>query len=158
MTEPIFLALGTNLGDRETNLRHAKDSLTPDMTILQESSIYVTPPWGYTDQPEFLNQVIEVQTALEPFPLLQTLKQIENEMGRVKTFRNGPRLIDLDILFYGERVVELEGLQVPHPRLHLRAFVLVPLNEIASEFIHPVLGEGVSTLLLKVDPQGVRLL
>jgi len=158
MTEPVFLALGTNLGDREANLSKAKDSLTPQVTVRQESSIYVTPPWGYTDQPEFLNQVIEVQTALEPLPLLQTLKQIENEMGRVKTFRNGPRLIDLDILFYGERIIDLEGLQIPHPRLHLRAFVLVPLNELAPDFIHPVLGESVSALLLKVDAQGVRLL
>ncbi len=158
MTEPVFLALGTNLGDRETNLSQAKDSLMPQVTVLQESSIYVTPPWGYANQPEFLNQVIQVQTALEPLPLLQTLKQIENEMGRVKTFRNGPRLIDLDILFYGERIVDLEGLQIPHPRLHLRAFVLVPLNDLAPDFIHPVLGESVSTLLSKVDAQGVRLL
>jgi 2-amino-4-hydroxy-6-hydroxymethyldihydropteridine diphosphokinase len=158
MTEPVFLALGTNLGDREANLHTAKDSLPQEITILQESSIYITPPWGYTDQPEFLNQVVEVQASLEPLPLLHALKEIESEMGRVATFRNGPRLIDLDILFYGQRILDLEELQIPHPRLHERAFVLVPLNEIAPNFVHPALGKRVADLLTQVNTEGVRAL
>lgn len=158
MAAPIYLALGTNLGDREANLQIAKDSLVPNVRVVQESSIYVTPPWGYEDQPNFLNQVIEIQTALEPLSLLHYLKHIETGMGRLKTFRNGPRLIDLDILFYGKQVVQEEYLQIPHPRLQERAFVLVPLSEIAPEFVHPVLLETVQSLLSKVDAEGVSCL
>jgi len=158
MAEPIYLALGTNLGDREANLQAAKDWFSPDISIVHESPIYITPPWGYADQPEFLNQVVEVETALEPLPLLRFLKEIEAEMGREATFRNGPRLIDLDILFYGQRIIEAEDLRIPHPSLPERAFVLVPLNDIAPNFIHPVLQESVHTLLSNVDVQGVRLL
>ncbi len=158
MCEPIYLALGTNLGDREANLQAAQDSLSPDISIVHQSPIYITPPWGYADQPEFLNQVIEVATCLEPLPLLHFLKEIESEMGREATLRNGPRLIDLDILFYGQRIIEEEDLCIPHPRLHERAFVLVPLNDLAPDFIHPVLDESVHKLLSHVSPEGVRLL
>lgn len=157
-TEPIYIALGTNIGDREGNLQTAKDALSPRVTVLQESPIYVTPPWGYTDQPDFLNQVILVETKLEPMPLLGYLKDIEAHMGREKLFRNGPRLIDLDILFYGERVVDVGDLQVPHPRMAGRAFVLVPLNDIAPDFIHPVFEISVSTMLIGVDTSGVTRL
>lgn len=158
VNEPIFIALGTNLGDREANLTNAKESLPPEVMVVQESSIYVTPPWGYEDQPDFLNQVLEARSALEPLPLLAHLKSIEEQMGRLKTFRNGPRLIDLDILFYGQRIVDEQGLQIPHPRLAERAFVLVPLNEIAPDFIHPVLAVKVQTLVSLVDTQGVSRL
>lgn len=158
MHETIYLALGTNLDDRAANLRTAIDSLPPRVSVVQESSVYATPPWGYQDQPDFLNQVIEVHTKLEPLPLLRFLKRIEKEMGRLKTFRNGPRLIDLDILFYGQRVVEKDNLHIPHPRLDQRAFVLVPLGEIAPDFVHPVLQETVETLLSRVEPHGVRRL
>jgi 2-amino-4-hydroxy-6-hydroxymethyldihydropteridine diphosphokinase len=125
---------------------------------VRESPIYVTPPWGYTDQPDFLNQVIEVDTLLHPIPLLHKLKKIETEMGRETTFRNGPRIIDLDILFYGQEVYEGENLQIPHPRLQDRAFVLVPLNDIAPDFVHPVLNQSVHEMLAKVDSSGVKLL
>jgi 2-amino-4-hydroxy-6-hydroxymethyldihydropteridine diphosphokinase len=158
MEEPIFLGLGTNLDDREANLRTAKGKLSSLMKIVKESPIYVTPPWGYEDQPDFLNQVIQVTTRLEPTQLLDYLKGIEDEMGRKATFRYGPRLIDLDILFYGQRVIREESLQIPHPRLHERAFVLVPLHDIAPDFVHPVLNESIYALLLKVDVEGVRLL
>ena len=158
MASPIYLALGTNLGDREANLQKAIDSLAPKVRVIAKSSVYATPPWGFTDQPEFLNQVIEADTTLQPLPLLHLLKSIEVEMGREETFRNGPRLIDLDILFFGSEVVEGEIITIPHPRLQDRAFVLVPLNEIAPDFIHPVLNESVHDLLAKVDTEGVRKL
>ena len=156
--ERVFIALGTNLGDRQANLRVARCALTPQIIVRQCSSVYETPPWGYEDQPAFLNQVIEVRTALDPLPLLDALKAIEAQMGRMKTFRFGPRLIDLDILFYGQRVLEAERLSLPHPRLTERAFVLVPLHEIAPNFIHPVTGETVAALLETVDATGVKRL
>lgn len=158
MTSPIYLALGTNLGDRAANLKTAREALAPKVRVVRESPLYATPPWGYTDQPEFLNQVIEVETLLHPIPLLHHLKTIEAEMGREKTFRNGPRLIDLDILFYGQEVFEGELLQIPHPRLQDRAFILVPLNDLAPDFIHPVLQENVRDMLAKVDAAGVKSL
>ncbi len=158
MKKDIFLALGTNLGDREANLRSAKELLAPKIVVERESAIYVTPPWGYEDQPEFLNQVIRVRTYLRPLALLKVLKRIEKGMGREETFRNGPRLIDLDILFYGQQVIQKKNLCIPHPRMHERAFVLVPLCEIAPDFVHPVLKETVQTLLSRVDTQGVRRL
>lgn len=159
MDESIYLSLGTNLGDRCLNLMKARDHLLPEVITLHASSVYATPPWGYEDQPEFLNQVIEVCTDLSPLALLSRLKAIEVEMGREETFRYGPRLIDLDILFYGEQVLEADSLQIPHPRLHERAFVLVPLQEIAPDFVHPVLGESITSLLSKLgDVEGVRRL
>ncbi len=158
MNEQVFLALGTNIGDREANLCKARKALAPKVTIIKESPIYITPPWGFEDQPEFLNQVLEVQTKMRPGRLLAYLKRIEKKMGRLKTFRNGPRLIDLDILFYGQRVIERSKLCIPHPRLHERAFVLVPLEDIAPDFIHPVLNMTVETMLTKINTEGVRLL
>ena len=158
MKKEIYIGLGTNLGDREANLRLAKQLLAPRVKVEQESSIYITPPWGYEDQPEFLNQVLKVKTCLSPRKLLKALKAIEKQMGREKTIRYGPRLIDLDILFFGQRIIQKENLCIPHPRLHERAFVLVPLCEIAPDFIHPVLKEPVHTLLSQVDTEGVRQL
>lgn len=157
-TERIYIALGTNIGDREENLQTAKTALLPEVTVVRESSIYVTPPWGYAHQPDFLNQVIEVSTQLEPLPLLHYLKGIEKHMGRKKRFRNGPRLIDLDLLFYGDRVVHIDDLQIPHPRMEGRAFVLVPLNEIAPDLIHPVLEISVRDMLTGIDTSGVTRL
>jgi 2-amino-4-hydroxy-6-hydroxymethyldihydropteridine diphosphokinase len=158
VNEQVFLALGTNIGDREANLCKARKALAPKVTIIKESPIYITPPWGFEDQPEFLNQVLEVRTKMRPGRLLAYLKRIEKKMGRLKTFRNGPRLIDLDILFYGQRVIERSKLRIPHPRLHERAFVLVPLEDIAPDFIHPVLNMTVETMLSKINTEGVRLL
>jgi 2-amino-4-hydroxy-6-hydroxymethyldihydropteridine diphosphokinase len=156
VNEPVFLALGTNLGDRAINLNNAILALSPKVMIVKESPIYLTSPWGYEDQPDFLNQILEVRTKLRPRRLLRYLKRIEKKMGRLETFRNGPRLIDLDILFYGQRVIDRCGLTVPHPRLHERAFVLVPLNDIAPDFIHPVLDLTVAAMLSKINPEGVR--
>jgi 2-amino-4-hydroxy-6-hydroxymethyldihydropteridine diphosphokinase len=151
MSERVFIALGTNLGDREANLQRAKTALSPEVHLVRESSIYETAPWGFKDQPDFLNQVIEARTDLSPRALLAHLKAIEARLGRQKTFRNGPRLIDLDILFYGSRIIRESDLQIPHPRLADRAFVLVPLAELAPDFLHPRRMVTIRALLERVD-------
>jgi 2-amino-4-hydroxy-6-hydroxymethyldihydropteridine diphosphokinase len=121
-----------------------------------ESPVYQTPPWGFEDQPAFLNQVLMGVTHFGPKDLLAYLKNIESTLGRMPTFRNGPRVIDLDILFYADQVVELPDLVIPHQRLHERAFVLVPLADIAPDFRHPILGLSVKELLARVDCSGIE--
>lgn len=147
----VYLSLGTNLGDRLANLRKAQHTLAPGVRILSESRVYETPAWGYEDQPPFLNMAIKAETDLEPHPLLTRLKDLERELGRTPTFRWGPRLIDVDILFYDDRILELPDLIIPHPRLQERAFVLVPLRDIAPDFVHPVLRKTISELLATLD-------
>lgn len=151
MDHIAYLALGSNLGNRTSNLKNAINNLTPQMDVKKKSSVYETPPWGYTDQPAFLNQVVMVQTYMEPEDLLGHLKRLEVVLGREPTFENGPRVIDMDILFYDDLIVNSPPLVIPHPRLHQRAFVLVPLNEIAPNLIHPLLKKPISELLLNVD-------
>jgi 2-amino-4-hydroxy-6-hydroxymethyldihydropteridine diphosphokinase len=157
MPKCVYLALGSNLGDRQDFLARAIQALAPEITLIRASHIYQTPPWGFTDQPSFLNQVIETETELEPEALLKKLKQIEKALGRVDTVRYGPRCIDLDILFYGDEVYHSEILDIPHPMIAERAFVLVPMNELAPDFIHPQLNLSISELLRNIDHSSIEI-
>jgi len=156
VSHTVFLALGTNLGDRPANLRAAIAALPPSIVVRQSSPVYETPPWGLTDQPAFLNMAVKAETRLEPAALLATLKRIEQELGRTPTVRWGPRVIDMDILFYDDLVIETPEATIPHPRLHERAFVLVPLAELAPDFVHPVLGKTVAEMLAECDTSGIK--
>jgi 2-amino-4-hydroxy-6-hydroxymethyldihydropteridine diphosphokinase len=155
MRHTVYIALGTNLGNRLDNLQAAIQSMPPEVIVLAKSHVYETPPWGYEDQPSFLNMVIKAETELEPEQLLQYLKGLETELGREQSFHWGPRLIDLDILFYDDLVLDSPPLIIPHPRLHERAFVLVPLMDLAPELIHPVFKKSVRELIAEVDTQGI---
>jgi 2-amino-4-hydroxy-6-hydroxymethyldihydropteridine diphosphokinase len=152
---PVYLALGTNLDDREANLALARRELSTLNNILKVSSIYETPPWGVTDQPAFLNQVLAARTNLSPLDLLKSVKDIEARMGRVPSVRFGPRLIDIDILLYGDTFLNTPTLTLPHPRMAERAFVLVPLLEIAPDLTHPVSGEPLQVVLSRLDSGGI---
>ena len=151
----VFIALGSNLGDRAANLQAAIEALEPEVHTLKCSPVYETPPWGYSDQPQFLNQVVEAETDLSPVALLECMKKIEVQLGRQETFRFGPRLIDLDIIFYDREVIDSPPLTIPHPRLETRAFVLMPLADLAPQNLHPKLGVTVLDLLAKVDKQDI---
>ncbi len=152
----VFLSLGTNLGDRLAHLHAALHSLPPDVQILKQSPVYETLPWGVEDQAPFLNMVIEGTTELEPAALLARLKQLETDLGRRPSFRWGPRAIDMDILFYDDLVLDTPELTIPHPRLQERAFVLVPLSDLAPDWKHPVLGRTVRQMLAGVESSGIK--
>ncbi len=158
MEHIVYLALGSNMGSRLANLKAAISNLTPQMSVKKKSSIYETPPWGFIDQAAFLNQVVKVETYLKPEALLSHLKRLEMALGRVPSFENGPRLIDIDILFFDDVVMDTPPLVIPHPRLHERAFVLVPLADLAPDLVHPVLHKSVSELLDGVDRSEIKLL
>jgi 2-amino-4-hydroxy-6-hydroxymethyldihydropteridine diphosphokinase len=155
MDHIVYLALGTNLGNRLLNLNTAINNLTPQMNVKKKSPVYETPPWGFADQPAFLNQVVQVETYEGPEPLLKHLKRLETALGRVPNFQNGPRLIDIDILFYDDLVLNTASLVIPHPRLHERTFVLAPLADIAPELIHPVLHKSVREMLAGISSDEV---
>jgi len=156
MSPTVYIALGTNLGDRQENLRKALQNLPSAVRLSAVSPVYSTPPWGYTGQPDFLNQVARLETGLSPHELLRVLKEIEVSLGRVPTFRYGPRVIDLDILFFDDLVMGTPELTIPHPRLAERAFVLVPLVDLAPDLCHPVLGQTAAELLAGLDRSGIR--
>ena len=160
-----YLGLGTNLGERQENLESAvrllfrtSTAVPPHLHPLRSSSVYETAPWGHTSQPDFLNCVLEVETDLPPDQLMEHIQGVEREMGREWSIRYGPRIIDVDILFHGSQTIFQADLQVPHLRLHQRAFALVPLAELAPNLTHPVLGDTVEEMASKADGKdGVRL-
>ena len=152
----VYLALGTNLGDRLANLKHAITALTPQLEVKAKSQVYETPPWGFEDQPKFLNQVVKAQTYLDPLPLLKHLKRLEVALGREVSFPNGPRLIDIDILFYDDLVLDTPPLVIPHPRLHERGFVLLPLMDIAPHLVHPLTQQSVREMATLSNLEGIE--
>ncbi len=143
-----YIGLGANLGDRQANVQQALRELAilPTIELVKVSSLYETAPVGVVDQPSFLNQVAAVRTSLSPQALLSALLHIENQMGRTRTVRWGPRVIDMDLLLYGDAQIALPGLTVPHPRLRERAFAMVPLAEIAPDLALPEDGKTVSEI------------
>lgn len=154
----IFLSIGTNLGQRQENLQQAVDALGGVMAVEKISPIYETAPWGKTDQPDFLNACLAGPTDLQPLEFLHACKEIERQLGRQPGSHWGPRLIDIDIVFYGDQIVDEEKLQLPHPQLGLRAFVLAPLVDIAPDLIHPQDGRMVSEMLHDIDLNTVERL
>lgn len=152
----VYLALGSNLDDRLANLKQAVAALPPQLDVKKKSQVYETPPWGYEDQPKFLNQVLRAKTYLEPEPLLKHLKRLEVALGRRESFPNGPRLIDIDILFYDDLILHSPALVIPHPRLHERAFVLLPLMDIDPELVHPVNRKTVREMLAACSLEGIE--
>lgn len=146
-----YIALGSNVGDREANIKKAFEALKERIKIVKASSLYETKPMYIEDQGGFLNCATEVETDLTPKELLKFLKSIEQKLGRKTLERNGPRIIDLDILFYGDQILKENDLQVPHPKIGERPFVLVPLAEIAPNFIHPVNKKTIADMLSKLD-------
>ena len=153
----VYLLLGSNEGDRQANLSKASALIELRCgKIICASSIYETEAWGLKEQNAFLNQALAIQTSLTAYTLLTTLKEIERETGRTETVKWGPRVIDIDILFYSSDIVELPELKIPHPFLHQRRFTLTPLNGIAKDFVHPILKKSVKQLLEEcADDSGV---
>jgi 2-amino-4-hydroxy-6-hydroxymethyldihydropteridine diphosphokinase len=156
MTE-VFLLLGSNQGERQDFISGAIEMISEKaVTILNKSALYETEPWGFEAPTAFLNQVVEIKTELGPNELLEQLLTIETRLGRIRPFDScgcgepagySSRTIDIDILFYGQRLVFTDNLMIPHPRLHERRFSLVPMNEIAPDFVHPLLKKTISVLL-----------
>jgi len=151
----VYLALGSNLGNRAANLKEAIVSLPPQLDVKAKSKIYETPPWGHTDQENFYNKVLKAQTYVEPEPLLKHLKRLEVALGRKPSFQYGPRSIDMDILFYDDLVLNTAALTIPHPHVHERGFVLLPMMDIAPDYVHPVKQRSVRELLAGCDLHGI---
>jgi 2-amino-4-hydroxy-6-hydroxymethyldihydropteridine diphosphokinase len=152
----VYLGLGSNLGDRHRNIGKAIELLSEQVHMEAISSTYETEPVGHDDQPHFLNAVCRVSTSLEARQILLLAKEIEAKLGREPAFRNGPRVIDIDILLYDSQVMDTPDLTIPHPRLTQRAFVLAPLAELAPDLVHPVKGKRISELLGVADVGGVK--
>lgn len=141
------MVLGSNMGDKVGYLKDACKRLEHKAgRILQKSKVYATQPWGNTDQPEFLNMAIRLETKSSPEELMQTILNIEKEMGRVRDQKWDPRIIDIDMVLFADLVIQTPHLTVPHPEMHRRNFVLVPLLDIAADWIHPILRESMEDL------------
>lgn len=153
---PVYLSLGSNLADRKSNLEAVRISLPPAVVVREASSLFETEPWGYVDQPDFLNQILLADTYLSAKDLLSYVKDLEVEIGREPSFRFGPRLVDIDIIFYGDQIIQEPDLEIPHPRFRQRAFVLVPLAEISPDLLVPGTDQTVSDLLEELDSSGVH--
>lgn len=143
----VYIGIGSNIGDRKENCRKAIKLLKENgIAIKKQSAMYETEPWGVKDQPKFINMAIEVETDKKPEELLRILKEIEKEIGRAESVKWGPRVIDLDILFYDDMILKTQDLEIPHPLIHERAFVLKPLCEIAPDKKHPVTGKTIKEM------------
>lgn len=151
----VYLGLGSNLGDRLPNIKKALRMLESQIDVQNVSSVYETEPWGLKDQPWFLNVVCSGETDLPPHDLLDFVKGIEQRIGRQQTVRYGPRPIDIDILFYNDRIIQHPELQIPHPRLAERSFVLAPLAEIAPALEHPETRKTAREMLAELEDPGV---
>jgi 2-amino-4-hydroxy-6-hydroxymethyldihydropteridine diphosphokinase len=156
-TKTVYLSLGSNIGDRARNLQAALDRLAaPDLRVMRTSPAYETEPVEYTAQRWFLNLVVEAGTELLPMQLLLRIGRVERALGRVRTVPKGPRTIDIDILFYGRAIVRSARLEIPHPRMAGRRFVLAPLADLAPDLRHPVTGKTIREMLDAAPKQGVR--
>ncbi|HLF85510.1 MAG TPA: 2-amino-4-hydroxy-6-hydroxymethyldihydropteridine diphosphokinase [Nitrospiria bacterium] len=151
-----YLGLGSNLNDRQANIAEAITRLdsVPGIVIVNRSSLYESEPIGYKDQGWFVNAVIGINTTLSPRSLLDVCLGIEDKMGRIRRTEKGPREIDIDILIYGDLTVDEAGMKIPHPSMHIRRFVLVPLLEIAPHLCHPILQKSVKALLMDLGDTG----
>ena len=161
MLHTVYIGIGSNLESPAENCLKAAEHLDahPDLSLVARSSLYQSEPFGITDQDWFVNSVIKITTTLSPEELLRACLSIEQVMGRTRTEKWGPRIIDLDILFYDDLILKQEGLEIPHPGIAERSFVLEPMNEIAAEFIHPKLKQSIQTLLMEIpNPQQVTRL
>lgn len=147
MKSKVFIALGSNIGNLEDNLNKAVKKLAELGKVEKASSFYKTKPQGFLEQADFLNGVCQIETDLSPQDLLKKLKEIEKEMGRKKTFKDGPRLIDLDIIYYDNIRLNTPVLIIPHPRAHLRLFVMKGMLEIAPDFVHPILKKNTREII-----------
>ncbi len=155
----IFLLTGGNLGDRRANLQLACNLIEQTIgSLVALSKIYETAAWGITDQPSFLNQVLHIQTPLSAHDVLNKTLAIESQIGRTRTIKFGPRIIDIDLLFFNNEIIQTDNLIIPHPEIQHRRFVLEPLNQIAAAYIHPILKKTVSQLLADcTDPLEVTV-
>ena len=147
-----YLLIGGNMGDRLANLENAKKAILKDIgNIENTSSVYETAAWGKEDQTAFLNQALLIETNLKAEDVMNTLLQIEKNMGRIRQEHLGPRTIDLDIIFFNDQIINSENLTIPHPQMQKRNFVLTPLHEIAPDFIHPIFNRSIAQLLMDCE-------